>query len=69
MSSAIMRGRTLKPGAVRRAKIWRKQRIEELLGQHRLSLTHKERGEARRLTGRLDFWNYKSQEQIDEKMS
>ena len=58
MSSAMMRGRTLKRGAVIRAKIGQKLQLNELLSHHRTALTSKERGEARRLTGRWDFWNY-----------
>ena len=59
MSSALMRGRTLNPHAVTFARGWRKQRLEYLLGRYRLELTRKERNEARRLTGRWDFWDYK----------
>ena len=57
MSSALMRGRTLRRKAVSDALKWRKERLEYLLGQDRLFLTPKERNEARRLTGRWDFWN------------
>lgn len=60
MSNALMRGRTLDPKAVKLAQDWRSKRIKYLLSKHRLELTRKERNEARSLTGRLDFWNYKS---------
>ncbi len=56
MSSALMRGRTLDRRAVRLARDWRDTRLEYLLGKHRLELTFKERDEARRLTGRWNFW-------------
>lgn len=56
MTSALNRGRTLARRAVAAAKKWREQRIKYLLSQDRLSLTFKERSEARRLTGRWDFW-------------
>ena len=58
MSNALSRGRTLNSQAVEVAREWRKHRIKYLLSQHRLSLTPKERSEARRLTGRWDFWEY-----------
>ena len=58
MGSALERGRTLVPEAVECAKHWRTQRLKYLLGKSRLELTPKERREARRLTGRWDFWNY-----------
>lgn len=57
MSNALMRGRKLDEKSVDKAKKWRNQRIEYLLSKHRLELTRKERNEARRLTGRFDFWN------------
>lgn len=57
MSNALMRGRTLIPEAVEKARKWREERIKYLLSQDRLSLTRKERNEARRLTRRYDFWN------------
>lgn len=57
MTDALRRGRTLDPKAVSHAKIWREQRIKHLLSKDRLSLTRKERNEARRLMGRWDFWN------------
>lgn len=56
MSSALTRGRTLNLRAVAEARKWRIQRISYLLSKNRLALTPKERGEARRLTGRWDFW-------------
>ena len=59
MSSALTRGRTLDRKAVEMARQWRKQRIAHLLSKDRLSLTPKERSEARNLTGRWDFWNAK----------
>ena len=55
--NALMRGRTLDKNDVARAKNWRENRLKELLSVHRLELSRKERGEARRLTGRWDFWN------------
>jgi len=58
MGSALRRGRTLIPEAVASAKRWRQSRIKELLSRHRLTLRPCERNEARRLTGRWDFWNY-----------
>ena len=58
MSSALLRGRTLDPRAVKDAKVWRARRLKYLLGKHRLELTNKECAEARRLTGRRDFWEY-----------
>lgn len=58
MSSALRRGRTLDPRAVKRAGEKKKARIRQLLNKGRLSLTRKERSEARRLTGRWDFWSY-----------
>jgi hypothetical protein len=58
MSTSLKRGRKLNPKAVADAKMWREQRIKYLLSQDRISLTPKERSEARRLTGRWDFWNY-----------
>ena len=61
MSNALMRGRTLEPQAVKDAKDWRTQRLKYLLGKYRLELTRKERNEARRLTGRWDFWNYREE--------
>lgn len=57
MTDALRRGRTLDPKAVSRAEYWRQERIKYLLSKDRLSLTRKERNEARRLTGRWDFWN------------
>ena len=57
MSSALRRGRTLDPNAVNRALEVQAARRKELLSRDRLSLTAKERGEARRITGRWDFWN------------
>ena len=59
MSSALRRGRTLNPEAAEEAKKSMAERRKQLLGKHRLKLSRKERGEARRLTGRWDFWNYK----------
>ena len=59
MSMALVRGRTLEPKAVAMAKRQAEQRREYLLSQDRLSLTSKERGEARQITGRWDFWNAK----------
>ncbi len=59
MGNALVRGRTLNPDAVKVARDWRVQRLKYLLGKHRLELTYKERNEARKLTGRRDFWNYK----------
>ena len=56
--TALSRGRTLDPKAVKMAKEWQAKRIKYLLGKHRLELTRKERNEARRITGRRDFWNY-----------
>ena len=56
MSPILASSRTLDRRAVAAAKKWREQRIKYLLSQDRLSLTFKERGEARRLTGRWDFW-------------
>ena len=58
MSSALVRGRTLDLFAVNQAQNWRVKRIEELLSRNRLELSRKERNEARKLTGRWDFWNY-----------
>jgi len=51
MSSALRRGRTLNPYAVRRAKKHQQQRLKYLLGdgsvEHRITLTFAERAEAR----------------------
>lgn len=58
MGSALMRGRTLEPKAVKEAKQWQTKRIRQLLNKDRTALSPKERGEARRLTKRWDFWNY-----------
>lgn len=63
MSSALKRGRTLDPKSVAEANKWRWQRIKHLLSIasiDRTCLTNKERNEARRLTGRWDFWNKES---------
>ncbi len=54
---SIIRGKTLDPNAVNRALEVQAARRKELLSRNRLSLTAKERGEARRITGRWDFWN------------
>jgi hypothetical protein len=66
MSWSLMRGRTLDPVAVVAARTWRLERIRYLLGFHRTALTKREIHQARQLTNRLDFWNYKLpiQEQI-----
>jgi hypothetical protein len=53
---SIMRGKTLEPDAVSRALSVQAERRKELLSRNRISLTAKERGEARRITGRWDFW-------------
>ncbi len=58
-ASAVVKGRTLDSGAVGKARAWREKRIKELLSRPRLELSRKERNEARGLTGRWDFWNYK----------
>ena len=62
MSSALRRGRTLDPQAVKRAKKYQQWRLKYLLVvvPHRIMLTLKERSEARRLTGRWDFWEVKT---------
>ena len=57
-ANVISKGRTLDLKAVAMAREWRKSRIKGLLGKPRLSLSRKEMSEARKLTGRLDFWNY-----------
>jgi hypothetical protein len=58
MSSALLRGRTLDPKAVRQANDWKVKRLKYLLSKPRLELTYKERNELRKLTRRWDFWNY-----------
>lgn len=60
MTSALMRGHTLVQNAVKKAQVWREKRIKHILNRPRYLLSPKERSEARRLTGRWDFWNYKS---------
>lgn len=57
MSTALKRGRTLDKGAVAEARRWRRQRLNALLRRDRTTLSAKERSEARRLSGRWDFWN------------
>lgn len=51
MTSALRRGKTLDPEAVKKAKEWRKARIEELESRDILSLSRKERHELRRIRG------------------
>jgi hypothetical protein len=60
MSSAFRRGHTLDPRAVKRAVQHRKERLKYLLNQPLLALTPRERAEARKLTGRYDFWDVKA---------
>lgn len=62
MTSALKRGRTLDPNAVKQAQGHREQRLKYLLNTPVRKLTPKERREARRLTGRWDFWNHKRKE-------
>jgi ribosomal protein S6E (S10) len=56
-AAAIVKGKTLEPWAVAMAQSHCAKRRAELLSRNRVTLTPKERGEARRLTGRWDFWN------------
>ena len=56
---SIVRGKFLEPTAVRKALAVQDARRTELFSRGRLSLTAKERGEARRLTGLWDFWTWK----------
>ena len=59
MSSALERGRTLDANAVEMAREWRGQRLEYIRGKAKRGsyFSKKECAEARRLTGRIDFWN------------
>lgn len=56
---SILRGKTIERSAVKRAMAVQDARRTELLSRDRLSLTAKERGEARRLTGLWEFWTWK----------
>ena len=56
-AASIAKGKTLEPWAVKLAEQRCADRRRELLSRYPSTLTARERREARRLTGRWDFWN------------